>query len=35
MKNIFRYIAGTLFAGLVMTACSPEEFEELTEIYRK
>lgn len=27
MKNIFRYIAGTLFAGLVMTACSPEEFE--------
>ena len=27
MKNIFRYIAGTLFSGLVMTACSPEEFE--------
>jgi hypothetical protein len=26
MKNIFKYIAGALFVGLTMTACSPEEF---------
>lgn len=26
MKNIFKYMAGVLFAGITMTACSPEEF---------
>lgn len=26
MKNIFKYMAGALYAGLVLTACSPEEF---------
>ena len=27
MKNIFKYMAGALFAGLTMTACSPESFD--------
>ena len=27
MKNLFKYTLGVLFAGLTMTACSPEEFE--------
>ena len=27
MKNLFKYTLGILFAGLTMTACSPEEFE--------
>lgn len=27
MKNIFKYMAGALFAGITMTACSPEEFD--------
>lgn len=27
MKNIFKYMAGVLVAGLAMTACSPEEFD--------
>lgn len=27
MKNIFKYMAGLLFAGVAMTACSPDEFE--------
>ncbi|WP_300702173.1 hypothetical protein [Bacteroides sp.] len=26
MKNIFKYMAGMLVTGLVMTACSPEDF---------
>ena len=27
MKNIIKYMAGALFAGLTMTACSPEKFD--------
>ena len=27
MKNLFKYTLGILFAGLTMTACSPDEFE--------
>ena len=27
MKNLFKYTLGVLFAGLTMTACSPDEFE--------
>ena len=27
MKNIFKYMAGALLAGLTMTACSPEKFD--------
>ncbi len=27
MNNIFKYMAGALFAGLTMTACSPESFD--------
>jgi len=27
MKNLFKYSIGVLFAGLMMTACSPDEFE--------
>ena len=27
MKNLFKYSIGVLFAGLTMTACSPEEFD--------
>ena len=27
MKNLFKYALGILFAGLTMTACSPDEFE--------
>ena len=27
MKNIIKYMAGALFAGLTMTACSPESFD--------
>ena len=26
MKNLFKYSIGALFAGLAMTACSPDEF---------
>ena len=27
MKNIYKYMAGVLFAGLAITACSPETFD--------
>ena len=27
MKNLFKYSIGVLFAGLTMTACTPDEFE--------
>lgn len=27
MKNVFKYMAGVLFAGLTMTACSPESYD--------
>ena len=27
MKNLFKYSIGALFAGVMMTACSPEKFE--------
>ena len=27
MKNLFKYSLGVLFAGLALTACSPDEFE--------
>lgn len=27
MKNVFKYMAGVLFAGLTMTACSPDSYD--------